>query len=97
MIEHDIGNLKPAPNPREVLKFGDEEVQLIKYKHFGETTTIFRPRKNIPDGLAVCFMHTHVLHVLKHPFSHPRTHVLHVLNTRFATHTHVLHVLNPFC
>ena len=54
MIEHDIGTLKPAPNPREVLKFGDEEVQLIKYKNLGDTCTIFRPRKNIPKGLAVC-------------------------------------------
>ena len=54
MIEHDIGKLKPAPNPREVLKFGDEEVQAIKYKHLGDTCTIFRPRKNIPKGLAVC-------------------------------------------
>ena len=54
-VEHELQDLKPAPNPGEKLKFGDEEVTVVKYINLGENVIIERPRQNIPKKATVTF------------------------------------------
>ena len=66
-IEHEVKFLRPAPNPREKLKFGEEQVQCTEYIDSGETATIYRPRKNIPKSAPVrCTLSKSIIHMISY-------------------------------
>jgi len=51
---HELQELRPAPNPGDVVEFKDEKITVLSYENNGENSQIMRPRKNIPKKAPVC-------------------------------------------
>ena len=54
-VKHDATAIKPAPEPGEIFKWGDEVVQLMQYLPDGETCRLARHRKKIPKHIRVSY------------------------------------------
>ena len=74
--EHELHELKPAPVPGTVLKFPNEEVELLEYTKEGEAAHIARPRENIPKDAPVCGHVAHTCRWFKYMFWCLNTYVL---------------------